>query len=182
MNHLFSCIIFKTMKSTKNFAHENITLYGNCIESCIESCIVEALIKDTLNLSTKDNLKVPLYIHSVQNNLQKRTTSLQRTEGYVPSVSIIWRFHCKREVILLEMSCDHSFSLLFSLAMVSISALIMKLASVAGLLTLIATITDTLALYILPNKNTYREVVYDKSPVLKTLTKTKEKEKDIKQD
>ena len=37
-------------------------------------------IKDTPKEATKDNLKVPLYIHSIQNNLQKRTTSLQRTK------------------------------------------------------------------------------------------------------
>lgn len=43
----------------------------------------------------------------------------------------------------------------------------MKLVSGVALLTLIATITDTLALYILPNKTTYRKIVYEESPELK---------------
>ena len=59
-----------------------------------DSSLLEPPIKDALrtNLSTKDNLKVPLYTHSIQNNLQKRTTSPLRTKGWVPSVSIIQKF------------------------------------------------------------------------------------------
>ncbi len=34
--------------------------------------------------------------HSIQNNLGKRTTSLQRTKGWVLRMSIIRRFHCNR--------------------------------------------------------------------------------------
>ena len=49
-------------------------------------------------------------------------------------------------------------------AMFSLSTLVMKLVSGAALLTLIATITDALALYLLPNKQTYRDVVYEDSP------------------
>ncbi len=43
------------------------------------------------------------YIHSIQNNLQKRTTSLQRTKCWVPSVSIIRRFYC----ICIKKWSDH---------------------------------------------------------------------------
>ena len=46
---------------------------------------VKPPIKDTPkedNLPTKDNLKVPF---SIQNSFRKRTTSLQRTKGWVPS-------------------------------------------------------------------------------------------------
>ncbi len=49
----------------------------------------------------------------------------------------------------------------------------MKLVSGAALLTLIATAIDFLALYALPNKKTYKDIVYDESPVLKTLGKKK---------
>ena len=51
--------------------------------------------------------------------------------------------------------------------MFSLSTRIMKLVSGVALLTLIATITDTLALYLLPNKGTYRGVVYKESPDLR---------------
>ena len=45
--------------------------------------------------------------------------------------------------------------------------LLLKLVSGMGLLTLTATVIDTLALYILPNRRKYRQSVYDESPVLK---------------
>ena len=45
--------------------------------------------------------------------------------------------------------------------MFSLSTLLVKLVSAAALLTLIATVTDTLALYLLPNRSTYRHVVYE---------------------
>ena len=51
--------------------------------------------------------------------------------------------------------------------MFSLSTLILKLVSGAALLTLIATITDTLALYLLPNRSTYRDIVYEESPDIK---------------
>ncbi len=38
------------------------------------------------NLPTKDNPKVPFYTHSLQNNLRKWTTSLQRTIQKFPSI------------------------------------------------------------------------------------------------
>ena len=53
----------------------------------------------------------------------------------------------------------HCFAGIFSLL-----TLLLKLVSGMGLLTLIATVIDTLALYILRK---YRESVYDESPVLK---------------
>ena len=56
---------------------------------------MEPLIKDTLKedklLSTKDNLT----LHSIQNNLQKRTTSLpRRMAGSQVCMSTIQRFYC----------------------------------------------------------------------------------------
>lgn len=51
--------------------------------------------------------------------------------------------------------------------MFSLSTLMLKLVSGAALLTLIATIIDTLALYLLPNKGTYRKIVYEESPDFK---------------
>lgn len=57
--------------------------------------------------------------------------------------------------------------------MFSLSTLIMKLVSGAAMLSLIAAITDVMALYILPNKQTYRDIVYDDSPLLKTLGRRK---------
>ena len=66
-------------------------------------------------------------------------------------------------------------------AMLSLSTLLMKLVSGAALLTLIATITDALALYLLPNKQTYRDIVYEESPDLKRQRKD-QKQKQDKQD
>ena len=48
--------------------------------------------------------------------------------------------------------------------MLSLSTLLMKLVSGAALFTLVATIVDTLALYLLPNKQTYRDMVFEDSP------------------
>ena len=45
--------------------------------------------------------------------------------------------------------------------MFSLSALLLCLASGVGLLTLTATLTDTLALYILPDRRRYRKCVYE---------------------
>lgn len=59
--------------------------------------------------------------------------------------------------------------------MFSLPTLILKLVSGAALLTLIATIIDTLALYLLPNKGTYRKIVYEESPDFK------KKSRDIKE-
>ena len=62
------------------------------------NCTVKPPIKDILKedkLPNKGHTKCTLvYTHSVQNNLQKRTISLQKTNGCVPMVSTIRRFHC----------------------------------------------------------------------------------------
>jgi hypothetical protein len=50
-----------------------------------------------------------------------------------------------------------------SLGMFSLSALLIRLASGIGLLTLTATVTDTLALYVLPNRRSYRRRVYEEA-------------------
>ncbi len=42
----------------------------------------------------RTNQKYSSITYSIQNNLRKRTTSLQRTKSWVPNVSIIRRFHC----------------------------------------------------------------------------------------
>jgi hypothetical protein len=55
----------------------------------------------------------------------------------------------------------------------SLASLVIKLVSGMGLLTLTATIVDTLALYVLPDRFRYRSYVYETSPV---------HEKEIKQD
>ena len=55
----------------------------------------------------------------------------------------------------------------------SLATLLVKIASGMGLLTLTATIVDTLALYILPDRLKYRSYVYETSPSV---------DKDIKQD
>ena len=62
--------------------------------------------------------------------------------------------------------------------MLSLSTLLMKLVSGAALLTLIATITDALALYLLPNKQTYRDIVYEESPDLKQQRKDQKQKQD----
>jgi hypothetical protein len=59
------------------------------------------------------------------------------------------------------------FSYLILAAMFSLPTLILKLVSGVALLTLTATITDTLALYLLPNRDTYRKMVYEESPDFK---------------
>ena len=46
----------------------------------------------------------------------------------------------------------------------SLASLVIKLVSGMGLLTLTATIVDTLALYILPDRFRYRGYVYETSP------------------
>ena len=65
--------------------------------------------------------------------------------------------------------------------MFSLPTLILKLVSGVALLTLIATITDTLALYLLPNKGTYRKIVYEESPDFKAGSR-KQKSLDPKQE
>ena len=47
--------------------------------------------------------------------------------------------------------------------MLSLSTLLLKLASGMGLLTLAATVIDVFALYLLPNRNTYRAHLYEPS-------------------
>lgn len=47
-----------------------------------------------------------------------------------------------------------------TLGMFSLSVLLIRLASGVGLLTVTATLTDTLALYVLPNRRKYRNYVY----------------------
>jgi len=54
----------------------------------------------------------------------------------------------------------------------SLPTLLLKLVSGMGLLTLTATILETLALYVLPDRGKYRKSVYDESPVLRELKKT----------
>ena len=51
--------------------------------------------------------------------------------------------------------------------MFSFSSLLLKLVSGVGLLTLTATIIDTVALYVLPNRMVYRKHVYDESGDIK---------------
>lgn len=51
--------------------------------------------------------------------------------------------------------------------MFSLPTLLLKLVSGMGLCTLIATVIDILALYILPDRRKYRKFVYDESPNLK---------------
>ena len=63
--------------------------------------------------------------------------------------------------------------------MFSLPTLLLKLVSGMGLLTLTATILETLALYVLPDRGKYRKSVYDESPVLREL---KRKGKDTKND
>jgi len=46
----------------------------------------------------------------------------------------------------------------------SSSNLVLQLVSVMGLLTLTATVIDVIALYIIPNKDHYRQYVFDESP------------------
>ena len=55
-------------------------------------------IKDTPEEDKLPNKGHTKCTHSVHNNLQKRTTSLQRTNGWVPMVSTIRRFHCISEL------------------------------------------------------------------------------------
>lgn len=47
----------------------------------------------------------------------------------------------------------------------SLVSLVIKLASGMGLLTLTATVVDTLALYVLPDRFRYRSYVYETSPI-----------------
>ena len=48
----------------------------------------------------------------------------------------------------------------------SLPNLLLQLVSLVGLLTLTATIIDTFALYLIPNKDIYRQYVFDSSPEL----------------
>ena len=57
--------------------------------------------------------------------------------------------------------------------MFSLSALVIRLASGIGLLTLTATLTDTLALYVLPNRRNYRKSVYEEPVKTREHLKTK---------
>lgn len=51
--------------------------------------------------------------------------------------------------------------------MISFPSLLLKLVSGVGLLTLTATIIDTIALYVLPNRMVYRRNVYEESEDIK---------------
>lgn len=62
----------------------------------------------------------------------------------------------------------HSLTSSLSLAMFSLPALLLKLVSGMGLLTLTATIVDTLALYLLPNRLVYRRKVFEETDEIKT--------------
>ena len=69
-----------------------------------------------------------------------------------------------------------SLSLLLSLSppltgMFSIPTLLLRLVSGMGLLTLTATIIDIVALYLLPNRFTYRNHVYEESEQIKSFEK-----------
>ncbi len=50
-----------------------------------------------------------LYTYSIQDNLRKRTTFLQRTKGWVLSMFIIRRFHCS------ESKCKYTQTMSYSL-------------------------------------------------------------------
>ena len=65
--------------------------------------------------------------------------------------------------LLLHPSPSSSSS--FPAGLFSPTALVIKLASSVGLLTLTATLIECLALYILPNKTNYREQIIDTSTV-----------------
>ena len=54
---------------------------------------------------------------------------------------------------------------LFFAGKFSLTSLVIRLVSGMGLLTLTATIVDTLALYVLPDRFRYRSYVYETSPV-----------------
>ena len=56
--------------------------------------------------------------------------------------------------------------------MFSLSALLIRLVSGVGLLTLTATVTDTLALYVLPNRTSYRRKMYEDAAKSATHQKT----------
>ena len=52
----------------------------------------------------------------------------------------------------------------YFLGQFSSANLVFQLVSVMGLLTLTATVIDVIALYIIPNKDSYRQYVFDESP------------------
>lgn len=63
----------------------------------------------------------------------------------------------------------------------SLPNLLLQVVSLVGLLTLTATIIDTFALYLIPNKDIYRQYVFDSSPELQKRMQNlrqEEKEKD----
>lgn len=63
----------------------------------------------------------------------------------------------------------------------SLPNLLLQVVSLVGLLTLTATIIDTFALYLIPNKDIYRQYVFDSSPELQKRMqdlRQEEKEKD----
>ena len=53
--------------------------------------VVKPPIEDTRGHTSHSSIHTLYNVH----NLLKRTTSLQRTNGWVPMVSTIRRFHCK---------------------------------------------------------------------------------------
>ena len=58
--------------------------------------------------------------------------------------------------------------------------LVLQLVSVMGLLTLTATVIDIIALYIVPNKDNYRQYVFDESPDFVEAIKEEDQSRDSK--
>ena len=77
--------------------------------------------------------------------------------------------HVPSGIVYFECAVTMSQNILAG--MFSLPTLLLKLVSGMGLLTLTATVIDTLALYVLPDRRKYRKSVYDESPVLKPSTK-----------
>jgi len=83
-----------------------------------------------------------------------------------------------QRVVLKRYTTRIEFSQIGKIGRFSLSSLLLQLASLMGLLTLTATIIDTIALYVIPNKEMYRQYVFDSSPELrKRLESEKEDEK-----
>ena len=76
-----------------------------------------------------------------------------------------------------ECVSDPGSPVLLCPGMFSLPTLLLKLVSGMGLLTLTATVIDTLALYVLPDKGEYRKSVYEESPILKQLRRERKEDK-----
>ena len=86
-------------------------------------------------------------------------------------------FHCKEKVCKQSWVSRSPRPPTSCPGMFSLPTLLLKLVSGMGLLTLTATIIDTLALYVLPDRGEYRKSVYEESPVLKQLRKERKEDK-----